>query len=203
MDNTIKKESRTISHYDKHAEDFWLGTKDHDVSQNIQAFLSALPKNKALDILDLGCGPGRDLLHFKSLGHQATGLDGSATFCKMAAEYSGCPTINQNFTQIQLADYQFDGVFANACLFHVPSDELPNVLKKLHACLREGGVLFSSNPRGNTEGWQGDRYGHYIELEASQHFLEEAGFELLDHYYRPAGKPRAQQPWLALVCRKK
>jgi len=203
MDNTIKKENRTISHYDKHAEDFWLGTKDHDVSQNIQAFLSALPKNKALDILDLGCGPGRDLLHFKSLGHQATGLDGSATFCKMAAEYSGCPTINQNFTQIQLADHQFDGVFANACLFHVPSNELPNVLKKLHACLREGGVLFSSNPRGNAEGWQGDRYGHYIELEASQHFLEQAGFELLDHYYRPAGKPREQQPWLALVCRKK
>ena len=104
---------------------------------------------------------------------------------------------------MQLAEQQFDGVFANACLFHVPSDELPNVLKKLHACLREGGVLFSSNPRGNTEGWQGDRYGHYIELEASQHFVEEAGFELLDHYYRPAGKPREQQPWLALVCRKK
>ncbi len=202
MDKITEKESSTIAHYDKHAKDFWLGTKDHDVSQNIHAFLAALPKNKALDILDLGCGPGRDLLQFKSLGHRPTGLDGSATFCKMAADYSGCPTINQNFTQIQLADNQFDGVFANACLFHVPSNELLNVLKKLHACLREGGVLFSSNPRGNTEGWQGERYGHYIELEASQRFLEQAGFELLDHYYRPAGKSREQQPWLALVSKK-
>lgn len=64
MDSTIKKESRTISHYDKHAEDFWLGTKDHDVSQNTQAFLSALPKNKVLDIFRFGLRPRQGFITF-------------------------------------------------------------------------------------------------------------------------------------------
>ncbi len=62
---------RTIAHYDEHAEGFWQGTKDHDVTQNYQAFLSAMPKGRPLDILDFGCGPGRDLLYFKQLGHVA------------------------------------------------------------------------------------------------------------------------------------
>ena len=63
-------ESHTIGHYDTNAESFWLGTSDHDVSQNIESFLRELPQNKVLDILDFGCGPGRDLNTFKSLGHR-------------------------------------------------------------------------------------------------------------------------------------
>ena len=203
MNDITHKEGTTIEHYENNAEAFWAGTKDHDVSQNIDAFLAALPTNKALDILDVGCGPGRDLLRFKSLGHKPIGLDGSATFCRMATEHSGCPTLNQTFVNMDLPDTSFDGVFANASLFHVPSSELLNVLRKLHACLRVGGILFTSNPRGNTEGWQGQRYGHYLELDSTKVFLEQAGFELLEHYYRPKGKPLAQQPWLAIVSRRR
>ena len=55
---------------------------------------------------------------------------------------------------------RFDGIFANAALFHVPSQELPRVLRQLHAALKPGGVLFSSNPGGeNEEGWDRGRYG--------------------------------------------
>ena len=54
-------EQLTIGHYENNAESFRVGTKDHDVSQNIAAFLGALPDEKKLDILDFGCGPGRDV----------------------------------------------------------------------------------------------------------------------------------------------
>jgi len=202
MSDPNDKETLTIRHYDDHAEAFWAGTKDHDVSQNIEAFLSALPKGKPLNILDFGCGPGRDLQHFKSLGHHPIGLDGSKTFCKMATEFSGCPTLNQTFTTLSLPTEYFDGVFANASMFHVPSTHLLAVLKTLHHCLRPNGVLFTSNPRGNAEGWQGQRYGHYQEIEESKAFIEQAGFELLSHYYRPKGKPIEQQPWLAMLSRR-
>jgi 2-polyprenyl-3-methyl-5-hydroxy-6-metoxy-1,4-benzoquinol methylase len=203
MNNIVKKETSTIQHYEDNAEAFWAGTKDHDVSQNISAFLSALPKNKSLDILDLGCGPGRDLHHFKSLGHQPVGLDGSESFCKMAAEYSGCPTLKQTFTNMDLAKHSFDGIFANAALFHVPRTELLNVLKKLRESLRPDGILFTSNPRGSEEAWYGQRYGHYLELETSKNFLNQAGFEVLHHYYRPEGKPIEQQPWLAIISQRR
>ena len=66
-EDLAKIESLTLSHYQHNAEAFWQGTKDHDVAQNYAAFLAPLPKDKALDILDLGCGPGRDVHYFKSL----------------------------------------------------------------------------------------------------------------------------------------
>lgn len=192
----------TLGHYESNAESFWIGTRDHDVSQNINAFLHALPKAKALDVLDLGCGPGRDLMTFKNLGHRPTGLDGSLTFCDMARQHSGCPVLNQSFLTLDIGEGSFDGIFANASLFHVPSQELPQVLSACYRALRSDGVLFTSNPRGNAEGWQGERYGHYMEIEKSQFYLEQAGFRLLHHYYRPEGQPRHLQPWLAIVCQR-
>lgn len=130
----------TLDHYESNAESFWQGTKDHDVSQNIAAFLQALPQDAALELLDFGCGPGRDLYTFKSLGHRPTGLDGSEAFCRMAHQYSGCPTLHQQFLHLDLGEKQFDGIFANASLFHVPSQELPRVLAELYAALRPGGT---------------------------------------------------------------
>ncbi len=195
-------ENITLSHYENRAESFWQGTRDHDVSQNISTFLEALPKNKSLDILDFGCGPGRDLHTFKSLGHKPVGLDGSQSFCRMAKEHSGCPVLHQQFLNLELEEDSFDGIFANASLFHIPSQELTRVLKQLHRALRTDGILFSSNPRGNAEGWQGERYGHYMEIELSESYLEKSGFKVLHHYYRPEGKPREQQPWLAIVSQK-
>ena len=195
-------ENLTIGHYEDNAESFRIGTKDHDVSQNIAAFLGALPKDKQLDILDFGCGPGRDLNVFKQMGHRPTGLDGSKEFCKMTQKLSKFPILHQKFLHLELEDNSFDGVFANASLFHVPSLELSRVLKEIHSALRKGGILFSSNPRGSTEGWQGQRYGHYMEFEESQIYLKQNGFKILDHYYRPSGKPRELQPWLAIVSQR-
>ena len=192
----------TIDHYERNSESFWLGTRDHDVSQNIDAFLNALPKVESLDILDLGCGPGRDMYTFKSLGHRPVGLDGSKSFCRMAYEKSGCTVLHQQFLSLELEQGSYDGIFANASLFHVPGQELDRVLSELHRALRPGGILFSSNPRGDGEGWQGQRYGHYIEFEENKGYLEGAGFRIIDHYYRPAGVPREQQPWLAIVSQR-
>jgi SAM-dependent methyltransferase len=109
----------------------------------------------------------------------------------------------QDFLKLDLPANRFDGVFANAALFHVPSQELPRVLRDLHAALKPRGVLFASNPHGeNEEGWQGRRYGAYHDLEAWRRYMSDAGFVELTHYYRPTGLPRERQPWLASVWRK-
>ena len=193
----------TVRHYQDCAEDFRDGTRDHDVSQNIAALLTHIQAPAAQQILDFGCGPGRDLRTFTALGHTAVGLDGCARFVEMARSDSGCEAWQQDFLALDLPPERFDGVFANAVLFHIPSQELPRVLKQLQATLKPGGVLFSSNPRGdNQEGWNGDRYGAYYDLPTWRALLTAAGFHELEHYYRPAGLPRDQQPWLASVWRK-
>ena len=194
----------TLAHYDQRADDFWAGTRGHDVRQNIEALLVRIEGTPPFTILDFGCGPGRDLKTFTDLGHVAVGLEGAARFAAMAREYSGCEVLEQDFLRLDLPRSGFDGVFANAALFHVPSADLPRVLGELGAALKPGGVLFSSNPRGkNEEGWNKGRYGVYHDLEAWRGYLAAAGFAELEHYYRPAGLPREQQPWLASVWRRR
>lgn len=202
-DELVALTARTIAHYDSSARSFAEATRDHDVSQNYAALLGAIETPPPFRILDLGCGPGRDLAYFRSLGHEAVGLDGALHFVEMARAATGCEVLHQSFLQLSLEPARYDGVFANASLFHVPSQELPRVLRELHAALVPGGVLFCSNPRGqDTEGWSGDRYGAFHTFESWQAYVTAAGFTEIDHYYRPAGKPRDQQPWLATVWRR-
>lgn len=192
----------TLRHYEERAEDFWRGTREHDVSQNVAALLRHIEGAPPFAILDFGCGPGRDLKTFRDLGHEAIGLEGAPSFAAMARRHSGCEVWEQDFLRLELPPARFDGVFANAALFHVPSGELPRVLRELRAALKPRGVLFSSNPHGhNEEGWNRGRYGAYHDLETWRRFLAQAGFEELEHFYRPPGLPREMQPWLASAWR--
>lgn len=194
---------KTIAHYDQNAFSYDEGTKDHDVSQNIDALLKAIKTEPPFHILDFGCGPGRDLQTFTKLGHVAIGLEGSQQAAQIAKTKSGCEILVQDFFNLSLADNRFDGIFANASLFHIPNKLLPKVLSDLWACLKPNGILFSSNPRGNNEEiWYGDRFGSHHDLVAWRSFMTNAQFTEIEHYYRPSGLPIEQQPWLASVWKK-
>ena len=199
----IEATQRTLAHYNQNADDFFVGTRDHDVRQNMEALLQHIHAVAPYTILDFGCGPGRDLKAFSAMGHKAIGLEGATRFADMARAYSGCEVWQQDFLALDLPANHFDGVFANASLFHVPGQALPKVLAQLHTTLKPQGVLFSSNPRGdNKEGFNGDRYAAYHDIAAWRRYLTAAGFTELMHYYRPPGLPIEQQPWLASVWRK-
>ncbi|MFZ5509164.1 MAG: class I SAM-dependent methyltransferase [Pseudomonadota bacterium] len=194
---------RTVAHYERNAASFWEGTRDHDVSQNIATLLRHLPGAAPCRILDLGCGPGRDLETLRQLGHDPIGLEACPAFVAMARQYSGCEVWQQDFLRLELPAQFFDGIFANASLFHVPKSEIRRVLGELRASLRPAGVLFSSNPRGrDEEGWSGERFGVWWHEDSWRRILEQCGFVELETYYRPAGLPREQQPWFAGAWRK-
>ena len=134
-DELIRTSTITLAHYNEHADSFWHGTRDHDVSQNRDALLNSLHGRAPFRILDFGCGPGRDLKIFRDLGHEAIGLEGAERFVELARAYSGCEVWLQDFLKLDLPAEFFDGIFANASLFHVPSQELPRVLRELWATL--------------------------------------------------------------------
>jgi SAM-dependent methyltransferase len=195
--------ARTLAHYDGSAQAFEEGTRTHDVSENYAALLGAIEGPPPFTLLDFGCGPGRDLAYFRSHGHTAVGLDGSRRFVEMARAATGCEVMLQDFLHLSLPPARYHGVFANASLFHVPTQELSRVLSELRNALVPRGVLFCSNPRGqDTEGFSGERYGAFHSRETWSAHVTAAGFTELAHYYRPAGKPRSEQPWLATVWRK-
>jgi SAM-dependent methyltransferase len=111
----------TLSHYNERAEDFWEGTREHNVNRNIAALLQSVDGEPPYTILDFGCGPGRDLKVFAELGHVAVGLDGAAHFAAMAHAHSGCEIWQQDFLKLDLPDSNFDSVFANAAHNSRPS----------------------------------------------------------------------------------
>lgn len=184
------------------AEDFREGTRDHDVSQNIDALLRHIQGAPPFTVLDFGCGPGRDLQTFTRMGHIAVGLDGSERFAQMAREDSGqcCSRISSSWN-----------CPLNALTASLPMRCCSYPQAGTAACAQatawgaETGwsVVRLQSTGGSQEGWNGPRYGSYHDLDAWQTLLTTAGFVELEHYYRPAGlHPGERQPWLASVWRK-
>lgn len=198
-----KHEELTIAEYQLTAEDFRAGTWNHDVSQNRDALTAVMPKNPG-KILDLGCGPGRDLVAFKSQGHTVIGLDATPAFVEIAQQVSGCEVWQQSFFHLDLPAETFDGIFANASLLHVPRNQMVKVLKDLYQALVHQGAIVISICRGDGEGYSerptGYRYVSAWEYETLVPCLEQAGFEILRHYYRPPGLPCEAQSWLVVVA---
>jgi len=197
-------EQITIAEYQATAESYRLGTWNHDVSQNREALIAALPRSPGR-ILDLGCGPGRDLVAFCQAGHQVIGIDGTEAFVKYAQKVSGCEVWQQSFLDLELPLAAFDGIFANASLIHVPRSQMVAVLKTLHGALVPKGALVMSMFRGEDEGYTirptGMRYVVGWEYETLAPCLELAGFSIVKYYYRPPGLPQAAQNWLVIVAK--
>ena len=203
----------TIADYASVAEGYAAGNMNHDVSQNIQAMLDPLRsspiRHAPFDVLDVCCASGRDLLALKTLGHRPIGIDGVEQFCEMSRELSGCEVWQQSLTELDLPEQRFDAIFCNACLFHVPSVALPDTMRALAGALRPGGTLFVSNAHGfgeDREGWTNGRtpgtrsYVTWLSEESWVETVKAAtGLNLLQLYYRPPGKLRSQQPFLATV----
>ncbi len=198
-------EQITIAEYQATAESFRTGTWDHDVSQNRNALLALMPQNPGR-ILDFGCGPGRDLMAFKTLGQEAIGLDATPAFVEMAKHITGCEVWQQNFLNLDLPSRSFHGVFANASLLHVPEVYMEQVLRDLYDCLVVGGAIVMSLARGSGEGFApratGERYTSFWEYETIVPYVETAGFTIVDHYYRPPGLPKQDQSWVVVVAQR-
>eukprot|EP00656_Telonema_subtile_P042003 TRINITY_DN47389_c0_g1_i1.p1 TRINITY_DN47389_c0_g1~~TRINITY_DN47389_c0_g1_i1.p1 ORF type:complete len:220 (+),score=49.41 TRINITY_DN47389_c0_g1_i1:68-727(+) len=204
------KSSETLRDYDAVAAAFDAGNASHDVSQNLEAMLAPFPAGSCLDVLDLGCAGGRDLLELTRRGHRAVGVEGAAGFVQLARS-KGCTVREEDLQDLELEPCSLDAVFANAVLFHVPRESLQRLLGQIQGALRDGGVFFSSNAHGfgeDKEGWthgrtQGTRsWVCWLSEESWVRECEQAGFELQNLYYRPPGRPREQQPFLATVWRK-
>ena len=99
----------TLEHYNQCAEEFWKGTRYHNVSQNIEALLQHIKGKPPFTILDFGCGPGRDLKAFIERGHNAIGLDGAEHFVTMARAHSGREVWRQDFLQLGTARHSETG----------------------------------------------------------------------------------------------
>ena len=146
---------KTIEYYDSNADGYYDSTVNLDMSAQYSMFEKRL--YAGAHILDLGCGSGRDAKYFLDQGYEVTAIDGSEKLCKKASALTGIEVRNILFQNLDYIE-EFDGVWACASLVHVSSEELPEILKKISASLKDDGILYASFKMGVFSGERDGRY---------------------------------------------
>jgi SAM-dependent methyltransferase len=115
----------------------------------LTAFLALLRPNAT--ILELGCGAGGDTAEMLARGFDVLPTDGSPEMAEVASRRLGRPVGTLLFHDLDEVE-AYDGVWANACLLHVPRDELAPILKRIWRALKPGGAFYASFKAGDAEG---------------------------------------------------
>jgi SAM-dependent methyltransferase len=133
-------------------------------STRLRGFLALLPPGGA--ILELGCGAGNHSAVMLAEGFSVRATDGSPEMAEIAA--LGHPVEAMRFDELD-AQQAYDGVWASACLLHVPRDELAGILGRIHRALKPSGLFYASYKMGDGDGR--DSLGRYYNY-ASPEWLE-------------------------------
>lgn len=193
--------NETLAYYDQNADAFIEGTQNADMSQQYALFRKYLPARGKL--LDLGCGSGRDSAYFASLGYEVTAADGSEELCRRVMENYGIRALCIRFEELSF-EAQFDAVWACASLLHVKKAQIPQVLKKVSAALKPGGVLYASFKYGRGERvCNGRFFNDYTQEEIGELLTAESRLTLLEYLITEDVRPeRAGEKWLNFIAMK-
>jgi SAM-dependent methyltransferase len=155
MSQPTAYDSATLSFYGREASAY-AEASEGSPSDWIARFAALIPAGAR--VLGLGCGAGVDTVRLLEHGFDVTPTDGSP---EMAAEAQR--RLRRAVTVMRFEDLdargRYDGVWANACLLHVPDEALPRVLALVHRALKPGGAFYASFKAGSEPGR--DTFGRY------------------------------------------
>ncbi|WP_416796452.1 class I SAM-dependent methyltransferase [Ciceribacter azotifigens] len=162
----------SLAFYEANA-DAYAGRSRSVPHARLDAFLGGLASGAR--ILELGCGAGDDSATMLARGFDVVPTDGSAAMAFQAEMRLRRPVRVMRFSELDEISL-YDGIWANACLLHVPLAELPRILGKIRRALRPAGLFYASFKAGQGEGY--DQFGRYYNRPAP---------EWLIHQYRMQG----------------
>lgn len=191
----------TLEYYDKNADSFINGTRDVDFSKTQNMFMELIPKDGR--ILDFGCGSGRDTKCFLDHGFKVEAIDGSKEICKIASDYTGIPVKHMYFQDLDESE-KYDGIWACASILHVSKDELSDVLRKMAAALKSGGVIYTSFKYGDFEGVRNGRFFTDLTEESFSELISVVSSIAIEKTWVTSDvRPdRGEEKWLNLILRK-
>jgi SAM-dependent methyltransferase len=189
----------TRTYYEQNADAFDARTRDRDLIDEYQAFLSLVPAGGR--ILDAGCGPGRDALAFSRRGYRVTAIDASAAMVALASERLGVPALQIPFERIAY-QHEFDGVWACASLLHVPKAEMADAIARLHRALKPRGTFFASFKRGPGEELREGRWFNDYEEDTLAALFAPDAWTLLRVWSTNAVGPNRTVAWVNVLARR-
>lgn len=188
------------NYYELHAQEFFDGTVNADMTENYNEFLKYMPEKGR--ILDAGCGSGRDSLMFKLLGYNVTSIDGSFEMCKLASKHIKQEVLHMQFQEINFKD-EFNGIWACASLLHVSSSEIEMVLNKLKDSLKDEGIIYASFKYGDYEGNRNGRYFNDFKEETAINLFKKVNFNIINIWITNDSRPERQdEQWVNILAQK-
>ena len=191
----------TLAYYDDNAATFFASTVQADMTAHYTAFLQHLKPNA--NILDLGCGSGRDSKFFIDNGYAIEAIDGSLELCKIASEHIGKPVRHLEFEELDYTE-AFDAVWACSSLLHIPKEKLHKIFLKINHSLKKHGILYSSFKYGH---FSGERNGRFFtdltEQDFNQIIDSTKCFSIVEMTISYDVRPdRSGEKWLNTIIRK-
>lgn len=137
----------TLRFYNNNAEAY----AEREIAKHtrLSRFLTLLPPGGK--VLELGCGAGAASAEMTARGFDVEPTDGSPELASEASRRLGRPVATLLFHDLDRFE-AYDGVWANACLLHVPRPQLAHVLALIWRALKPGGYFYASFKAGEEEG---------------------------------------------------
>ncbi|MEM9633489.1 MAG: class I SAM-dependent methyltransferase [Pseudomonadota bacterium] len=196
------KDDPTLQFYSKEAPVYTASGKG-GVSRHLEEFLRRLPGGAR--VLELGCGGGRDAEAMMAAGFDVEPTDGTPEIAARAEERLGRPVRVMRFDEL-CAEQSYDAVWANASLLHVPRGALPDILARVRAALRPGGLHYASFKAGDDEGR--DAFGRYFNYlsraDLTECYRQSGDWETVSivEYLGGGYQSTAEGPWIAITVRR-
>ncbi len=132
--------------YENHHREYFNNTFKIDP----EIFLSPLIRllNPGDSILDIGCGPGRDLLWCSQRGFHAVGFEQSPNLARLAREHSGCSVIEGDFYQYDFSSLCFSALVFVGSLVHLSRKHLTAILELTCQALVPDGLILITMKEG-------------------------------------------------------
>ncbi len=192
---------QTIDFYNANAEQYVAETSNLDVSDHRNRFLNFIPDGG--QILDLGCGSGRDSRFFIDRGYSVTAVDASEVIAKLASEFIGITVDVLDFQELEYFE-TFDGIWACASLLHCPKAEMDSVILKITKALKPHGIAYMSFKFGAGErvDERGRFFNDYTEDDLSELLAAHSDLEIIDLFTESKPLRGGLQTWLNLYAKK-
>lgn len=190
-----------IDYYNRYAVPYYEETVGVSMEEVMEPFLELLPENA--EVLDLGCGSGRDTILLEEHGCYVTPMDGSREMCKLAEVYTDKEVLLMRYEEMNF-DEVFEGVWACASLVHLTWDQMTDTLRRIVRALKPEGILYFSVHKGDRDGIYGGRYFRdYSKKELTNLLDEISELELVELWTsEDVRSGKAEGKWLNVLAKK-
>ena len=143
IDSLLGYPSQSLTNYDKRydTEDYYWGLIPNNLCYEI---MRAKPPQKPYQVLDIGCGEGKDAVFLAKNGYYVTAFDVSEHGLSKAKDLANRYNVQIDFFKADIRDFRletdYDIIFSSGVFHYIPQELRKSVIENLKAHTAPNGI---------------------------------------------------------------